>query len=163
MIILVSEMEDLKANPNRRARGTIVEAQLEKGRGPVATVLVQNGTLNIGDSLLAGSTYGKVRAMIDDQGRRVQTAGPSKPVEILGLNEVPAAGEPFYVSKGERDARILSEKLKSNMREKLIQSTPHKVTLDDLFHQIHEGEMKELKLIVKPTYRVRLKLSSKAL
>jgi len=149
MIILVSEMEDLQANPNRTARGVIVEAQLDKGRGPVATVLVKNGTLKIGDSLLAGSTHGKVRAMINDQGRRVKTAGPSMPVEILGLGEVPAAGEPFYVTKNEREARLLSEKLKSVIREKMIQNTPHKVTLDDLFHQIHEGKMKELKLIVK--------------
>lgn len=149
MILLVAEMEELKANPNRRAIGTIVEAQLDKGRGPVATVLVQNGSLQIGDSLLAGSTYGKVRAMLNDKGKRVKVAKPSTPVEILGLNEVPTAGEAFYVTEGEREARVLAEKLQSNMREKMIQNTPQKVTLDDLFHRIHEDEMKELKLIVK--------------
>jgi len=149
MIILVSELEDLQANPNRSAQGTVVEAQLDKGRGPVATVLIQNGTLKIGDSILAGEAFGKVRAMINDQGDRVKTAGPSTPVEILGLGEVPAAGDSFYVTKGEREARLLSEKLKANAREKMIDSTPHKVTLDDLFHHIHEDEMKELRLIVK--------------
>jgi len=149
MIILVAEMEDLEANPKRTAKGTVVEAQLDKGRGPVATILVQNGTLAVGDAILAGSTYGKVRAMINDQGKRIRTAGPSTPVEILGLDEVPAAGEAFYVAKNDREARLLAEKLKANIREKMIQNTPQKVTLDDLFHQIHEGEMKELKLIVK--------------
>ncbi len=149
MILLVAELGELKANPKKPARGTIVEAQLDKGRGPVATVLVQNGTLKIGDSILAGTTHGKVRAMINDQGKRVRTAGPSTPVEILGLSEVPSAGEAFYQTSNEREARHLSEKLQSNVREKMIQNTPQKVTLDDLFHQIHEGEMKELKLIVK--------------
>ncbi|WZL83216.1 translation initiation factor IF-2 [Vallitaleaceae bacterium 9-2] len=149
MILLVAELGELKANPKRAARGTIVEAQLDKGRGPVATVLVQNGTLKIGDSILAGTTHGRVRAMINDQGKRVRTAGPSTPVEILGLSEVPSAGEAFYQTNNEREARQLSERLQSNVREKMIQNTPQKVTLDDLFHQIHEGEMKELKLIVK--------------
>lgn len=149
MILIVAEMCELRANPKRQARGTIVEAQLDKGRGPVSTVLVQNGTLKVGDVILAGSTYGKVRAMINDQGVRVKTANPSTPVEILGLNEVPAAGEAFYVMTNEREARLMSEKLQSNLREKMIQNTPQKVSLDDLFHQIHEGEMKELKLIVK--------------
>lgn len=149
MILIVAEMCELRANPKRQARGTIVEAQLDKGRGPVSTVLVQNGTLKVGDVILAGSTYGKVRAMINDQGVRVKTASPSTPVEILGLNEVPAAGEAFYVMTNEREARLMSERLQSNLREKMIQNTPQKVSLDDLFHQIHEGEMKELKLIVK--------------
>lgn len=149
MILIVAEMGELRANPKRQARGTIVEAQLDKGRGPVSTVLVQNGTLKVGDVILAGSTYGKVRAMINDQGVRVKTASPSTPVEILGLNEVPAAGEAFYVMTNEREARLMSERLQSNLREKMIQNTPQKVSLDDLFHQIHEGEMKELKLIVK--------------
>ncbi len=149
MILLVSEMGELKANPKRPARGTIVEAQLDKGRGPVATVLVQNGTLKIGDAVLAGSTHGKIRAMINDQGKRVRTAGPSTPVEILGLDEVPTAGEAFYQTDNDKVARHLAERLQSNAREKMIQNTPQKVTLDDLFHQIHEGEMKELKLIVK--------------
>ncbi|MBN2221140.1 MAG: translation initiation factor IF-2, partial [Vallitaleaceae bacterium] len=149
MILLVAEMNELKANPKRKAKGTIIEAQLDKGRGPVATVLIQHGTLQVGDCILAGSTYGKVRAMINDQGKRVKKATPSTPVEILGLNEVPAAGDAFYVTENEKVARHLSEKLHSNLREKMIQNTPQKVTLDDLFHQIHEGEMKELKLIVK--------------
>ncbi len=149
MILLVAEMGELKANPKRAARGTIVEAQLDKGRGPVATVLVQNGTLKIGDSILAGTTHGKVRAMINDKGKRVRSAGPSTPVEILGLNEVPVAGEAFYQTSNEREARQFSERLQSSVREKMIQNTPQKVTLDDLFHQIHEGEMKDLKLIVK--------------
>lgn len=149
MILLVAEMNELKANPKRKAKGTIIEAQLDKGRGPVATVLVQHGTLQVGDCILAGSAYGKVRAMVNDQGKRVKKATPSTPVEILGLNEVPSAGDAFYVTANEKIARSLSEKLHSNLREKMIQNTPQKVTLDDLFQQIHEGEMKELKLIVK--------------
>jgi len=149
MILIVAEMGELRANPKRQARGTIVEAKLDKGKGPVSTVLVQNGTLKIGDCILAGSTFGKVKAMINDQGVRVKTATPSTPVEILGLNEVPAAGEAFYVMSNEREARLMSERLQSNLRERMIQNTPQKVSLDDLFHQIHEGEMKELKLIIK--------------
>ncbi len=150
MILLVSEMEELKANPNKKkASGTIVEAQLDKGRGPVATVLIQNGTLKVGDSIIAGTAYGRIRAMIDDKGRRVKQAGPSTPVEILGLSEVPVAGDAFFTAKNEREARHVADKVIEKNREKLIQNTPQKVTLDDLFSQIQAGNMKELNIIVK--------------
>ncbi|GKX31743.1 translation initiation factor IF-2 [Vallitalea longa] len=149
MILLVSEMEELKANPNKKASGTIIEAQLDKGRGPVATVLIQNGTLKVGDAIIAGTAYGKIRAMIDDKGRRVKKAGPSIPVEILGLSEVPIAGDAFYTAKNEREARHVAEKVIRRDREKLIQNTPQKVTLDDLFSQIQSGDMKELNIVVK--------------
>ncbi|QUI22991.1 translation initiation factor IF-2 [Vallitalea pronyensis] len=149
MILLVSEMEELKANPNKKASGTIVEAQLDKGRGPVATVLIQNGTLKVGDSIIAGTAYGRIRAMIDDKGRRVKQAGPSTPVEILGLSEVPVAGDAFFTAKNEREARHVADKVIEKNREKLIQNTPQKVTLDDLFNQIQSGNMKELNIIVK--------------
>ncbi|GMQ56954.1 translation initiation factor IF-2 [Vallitalea sediminicola] len=149
MILLVAEMEELKANPNRKASGTIVEAQLDKGRGPVATVLIQNGTIKVSDAIIAGTAYGKIRAMIDDKGRRVKQAGPSTPVEILGLSEVPVAGDAFYTAKNEREARHVAEKVIRRDREKLIQNTPQKVTLDDLFSQIQAGNMKELNIVVK--------------
>ena len=149
MIVLVAEMGELKANPNVPARGVVIEARLDKGRGAVATMLVQRGTLRVGDSVVIGAAHGRVRAMMDDKGKPIKKAGPSTPVEILGLNEVPLAGEGFYVAKNEKDARYISEKVKKNLREKMIQATPQKVTLDDLFQQIQEGEMKELKLIVK--------------
>jgi translation initiation factor IF-2 len=149
MIILVSEMEEYKANANKKARGIVIESQLDKGRGPVATVLVQEGTLKVGDAIVAGSSYGKIRAMVDDKGRRVKQAGPSTPVEVLGLSEAPMSGEVFYTAKDERQARRVAEKVQERTREKMIQHTPHKVTLDDLFTQIQAGEMKELKLIVK--------------
>jgi translation initiation factor IF-2 len=149
MILLVSEMEELKANPNKKASGTIVEAQLDKGRGPVATVLIQNGTLKTGDAIIAGTSYGRIRAMIDDKGRRVKKAGPSTPVEILGLSEVPVSGDAFYTAKNEREARHVAEKVMSRDREKLMQNTPSKVTLDDLFTQIQSGDMKELNIVVK--------------
>lgn len=149
MIVLVAEMGELKANPNTLARGIVIEARLDKGRGAVATMLVQKGTLKISDSVVIGATHGRVRAMMDDKGKPIKKAGPSTPVEILGLNEVPLAGESFYVAKNEKDARFISEKVRKNIREKMIQATPQKVTLDDLFQQIQEGEMKELKLIVK--------------
>jgi translation initiation factor IF-2 len=149
MILLASEMEELKANPNKKASGTIVEAQLDKGRGPVATVLIQNGTLKVGDSIIAGTSYGRIRAMIDDKGRRVKKAGPATPVEILGLSEVPVAGDAFYTAKNEREARHVADKVIERNREKLLQNTPQKVTLDDLFTQIQSGNMKELNLVVK--------------
>ncbi|MDF1616363.1 translation initiation factor IF-2 [Petrocella sp. FN5] len=149
MIVLVAEVEDYKANPNRKARGTIIEAQLDKGRGPVATVLIQNGTLSVGDAIIAGPAYGRIRAMVDDKGRRVKSAGPSTPVEILGLSEVPTAGDAFFTAKDEKQARQLANKVVDQSREKMIQTTPQKVTLDDLFHQIQVGEMKELNVIVK--------------
>lgn len=149
MILLVSEMEELKANPNKKASGTIVEAQLDKGRGPVATVLIQNGTLKVGDSIIAGTAYGRIRAMIDDKGRRVKSAGPSTPVEILGLSEVPVAGDAFFTAKNEREARHVADKVIERNREKLMQNTPQKVTLDDLFSQIQSGDVKELNIVVK--------------
>lgn len=149
MIILVAEMKELKANPNRKARGAIVEAQLDKGRGPVATVLVQNGTLQVGDPIVAGAAYGKIRAMTDDKGRRVKKAGPSTPVEILGLSEVPSAGDSFYVAENDKQARQVAESIIAKNRENMIKETPQKVSLDDLFSQIQSGNMKELNIVVK--------------
>ncbi|HCT65157.1 MAG TPA: translation initiation factor IF-2 [Lachnospiraceae bacterium] len=149
MIILSSEMKELKANPKKHARGTIIEAQLDKGRGPVATVLVQEGTLCIGDPVVAGCAYGKIRAMMDDKGRRVKKAGPSTPVEILGLSEVPSAGDAFYVSENEKQARQLAETVVAKNRTEMIKNTPQKVSLDDLFTQIQSGNVKELNIVVK--------------
>ena len=149
MIILTAEMKELKANPNKKARGAIIEAQLDKGRGPVATVLVQSGTLRVGDPVVAGPAYGRIRAMTDDKGRRVKAAGPSTPVEILGLSEVPSAGDNFYVAANEKQARQLAESVIAKNRETLIAQTPQKVSLDDLFSQIQSGNMKELGIIVK--------------
>lgn len=149
MIILTAEMKELKANPNKKARGAIIEAQLDKGRGPVATVLVQSGTLRVGDPVVAGPAYGKIRAMTDDKGRRVKVAGPSTPVEILGLSEVPSAGDSFYVAANEKQARQLAESVIAKNRETLIGQTPQKVSLDDLFNQIQSGNMKELGIVVK--------------
>ena len=149
MIILTAEMKELKANPNKPARGSIIEAQLDKGRGPVATVLVQEGTLNIGDPIVAGSSFGRIRAMMDDKGRRVKKAGPSKPVEILGLSEVPAAGESFYVAANEKQARQLAESVVAQSRKDMLKDTPQKVSLDDLFSQIQSGNVKELNIVVK--------------
>lgn len=149
MIILVSEMKELKANPNKRARGTIIEAQLDKGRGPVATVLVQNGTLKIGDPIAAGSTFGKIRAMMNDKGQKVKKAGPSIPVEILGLQEVPLAGDMFYVAENEKQARQVAESVVAKGREDMIKETPQKVSLDDLFSQIQSGNVKELNIVIK--------------
>ena len=148
-ILLVAEMKELKANPKREAYGVVVEAQLDKGRGPVATVLVQSGTLRVGDPVVAGPAYGRIRAMTDDKGRRVKSAGPSTPVEILGLSEVPAAGDSFYVAANEKQARQLAESVIAKNRETLISQTPQKVSLDDLFNQIQSGNMKELGIIVK--------------
>ncbi len=145
-VLLVAEVEELKANPNRDARGVIIEAKLDKGRGTVATVLVQNGTLRIGDSVVCGTTYGKVRAMIDDRGNNVKKAGPSVPVEILGLNDVPAAGDILAVLE-EKQARSIAEARVERQRNNLIKSK--KVSLDDLFHQIQEGEIKDLNIVVK--------------
>ena len=149
MIILDAEMKDLKANPNRKARGLVIEAQLDKGRGPVATILVQKGTLHVGDNVAAGSCYGKVRAMIDDKGRRVKEATPSMPVEILGLNDVPNAGEIFVCTENEKEARSFAETFIKENREKLLADTKTQLTLDSLNSQIKEGNLKELNLIVK--------------
>lgn len=149
MIILVSEMKELKANPNKKARGTIIEAELDKGRGPVATVLVQSGTLKIGDPIVAGTAYGKIRAMMNDKGQKVKSAGPSMPVEILGLSEVPSAGDMFYVAQNDKQARQLSEAVHAKGREDMLKATPQKVSLDDLFTQIQSGNMKELNIVIK--------------
>ncbi len=149
MVLLTAEVAELKANPNRRARGIVIEAQLDKGRGPVATILVQKGTLNVGDALAIGSAYGKVRAMIDDKGRRVKTATPSTPVEILGLNEVPDAGEVFMATENEKEARNIAEAYIKQKKEKLLADTKSKLSLDGLFSQIQAGNVKELNLIIK--------------
>ncbi|MCI9148268.1 MAG: translation initiation factor IF-2 [Hungatella sp.] len=149
MIILASEVKELKANPNRKARGLVIEAELDKGKGPVATVLVQKGTLRIGDNIAAGACYGKVRAMMDDKGRRVKEATPSTPVEILGLNGVPNAGEVFVVSASEKEARSFAETFISEGKNKLLEDTKAKLSLDDLFSQIKAGNVKELPIIVK--------------
>ena len=149
MILLTAEVKELKANPNRRARGLVIEAQLDKGRGAVATVLVQKGTLHVGDPIACGSSYGKVRAMIDDKGRRVKEAKPSTPVEILGLNSVPSAGETFVACDSEKEAKAFSDTYISEEKNKLIEDTKAKMSLDDLFSQIQSGNMKELDIIVK--------------
>jgi len=147
MVLLVAEMRDLKANPNRLAKGTVIEAKLDKGRGPVATVLVQNGTLNMGDIIIAGTAVGKIRAMTDDKGRKLKTAGPSTPVEIIGLAEVPQAGDNFFVVEDERLARELADQRKAD--QKLAAQNQYKVSLDDLFSRIQEGNIKDLNIIVK--------------
>lgn len=148
MLLLVAELEEIKANPNCPARGTVIEAQLDKGRGPVATVLIQKGTLKVGDIVLAGTAYGKVRAMQDYKGRRIKKASPGTPVEILGLSEVPEAGDLFYVVKDEKLARQIVEKRQEKKRQS-ESIGPEKVTLEDLFKQIQEGKVKELNLVVK--------------
>lgn len=147
MVLLTAEMQELKANPSRKARGTVVEAKLDKGRGAVATLLVQNGTLHVGDSILVGTTYGKIRAMFDDKGKKTKAAGPSIPVEVLGLSEVPSAGDKFTVVKDEKTARQMAEARKLKVKEQ--QSFAHRVSLEDLYSQIQEGKVKELSLIVK--------------
>jgi translation initiation factor IF-2 len=147
-ILLVAEVQELKANPNKRARGTVVEAELDKGRGPVATVLVQHGTLRVGDPIVVGSTYGRVRAMVNDRGRRLKEAGPSTPVEITGLNDVPQAGDQFMVFEDEKKARAIGEARAAKQRESERRANT-RVSLDDLFQQIQEGDVKELNLIVK--------------
>ena len=149
MILLTSEILELKANPNRQARGLVIEAELDKGRGPVATVLVQKGTLHVGDFIAAGACHGKVRAMIDDKGRRVKEAGPSTPVEILGLNDVSNAGEIFVAPDNDKEARNFADTFISQNKAKLLDATKQKMSLDDLFTQIQEGSLKELKLIIK--------------
>ena len=149
MILLTAEVLELKANPDRNARGLVIEAQLDKGRGAVATVLVQKGTLHVGDPIACGSSYGKVRAMVDDKGRRVKEATPSTPVEILGLNSVPSAGETFVACDSEKEAKAFSDTYISEEKNKLIEETKAKMSLDDLFSQIQSGNMKELDIIVK--------------
>ena len=148
MILLVAEMKELKANPDRAAKGTVIEARLDKGRGPVATVLVLNGTLHTGDIVVAGTTVGRIRAMMNERGERVKSAGPSVPVEVTGLNEVPVGGDTFNAVSDERLARELVEQRLTEQKEEMFNSQT-KVTLDNLFEQMKEGEMKELKVIVK--------------
>lgn len=148
MILLVAEMGELKANVNRTARGTVIEAELDKGRGPVATVLVQNGTLNIGDTVIAGAAVGRVRAMMDDKGRRIKKAGPSTPVEVIGFSEVPAAGDIFIVTEDEKLARSIASRRQTRKRDEELKTT-NKVSLEDLFKHIQEGQIKELGIIVK--------------
>ena len=149
MILLTAEVAELKANPNRRARGLVIEAKLDKGKGPVATILVQKGTLHVGDPIAAGACYGKVRAMMDDKGRRVKEAGPSTPVEILGLSDVPNAGEIFMAMENEKEARNFAETFIREGRERLLEETKSRMSLDDLFSQIQAGNLKELNVIVK--------------
>ncbi len=149
MILLTAEVLELKANPDRRARGLVIEAELDKGRGPVATILVQKGTLRIGDFVSAGAAIGKVRAMVDDKGRRVKEAGPSTPVEILGLSDVPNAGEIFIAHENDKEAKYYAETFVAQNKEKLLEDTKAKMSLDDLFSQIQAGNLKELNLIIK--------------
>ena len=148
MVLLTSEMQELKADAGRKAKGTVVEAKLDKGRGAVATLLVQNGTLHMGDSIIVGSTYGRIRAMFDDSGKKIKSAGPSIPVEVLGLSEVPAAGDRFTVVKDEKTARNMAEARKEKIRQESF-ATSHRVSLEELYSQIKEGSVKELSVIVK--------------
>ncbi len=149
MVLLTADMQELRANPNRRASGTVIEAKLDRGRGPVATVLVQNGTLHAGDIIIAGTAVGRVRAMTDDKGRPIKDAGPSVPVEIIGLSEVPGAGDLFHAVEDERMARTLVEQRKHEEKQEASANIGAKVSLEDLFNQIQQGEMKELNIIVK--------------
>ncbi len=148
MVLLTAEMEEFKADPNRKAKGTVIEAKLDKGRGPVASLLVQNGTLRVGDSIIVGSTYGRIRAMFDDKGNKIKSAGPSIPVEILGLSEVPEAGDRFNVVKDEKTARNMADSRKEKIREDHMKSS-NRVSLEELYSQIQEGKVKELDVIVK--------------
>ena len=147
-MVLLTDMLELKANPDRQAKGIVIEAKLDKGRGPVATVLVQRGTLYSGDSIISGTTFGRIRAMTNEYGKRIEQAGPSTPVEIIGLDGVPEAGDVFYAVADEKVARHLVEERKSQQREQSIGTAP-KVSLDDLFNQIQQGDVKELNIIVK--------------
>ena len=149
MVLLTADVLELKSNPKRQARGLVIEAELDKGKGPVATVLVQKGTLHVGDFIAAGASYGKVRAMMDDKGRRVKEAGPSTPVEILGLNDVPMAGEIFVSPESDKEARAFAETFIKESREKMLEDTKLKMSLDDLYSQIQTGNLKELNLIIK--------------
>ena len=149
MILLTAEVKELKANPDRKARGLVIEAELDKGKGPVATILVQKGTLHVGDNVAVGACYGKVRAMMDDKGRRVKEAGPSTPVEILGLNDVPNAGEIFVETENEKESRAFAETFIAEEKNRLIDDTKAKLSLDALFSQIKAGNIKELPIIIK--------------
>ena len=148
MVLLTAEMQELQADPNRKAKGTVIEAKLDKGRGAVASLLIQNGTLNVGDSILVGTTYGRIRAMFDDMGKKIKSAGPSIPVEILGLSEVPAAGDRFIVCKDEKTARNMADLRKQKIKADSHQAST-RVSLEDLYSQIQEGKVKELAIVVK--------------
>ena len=148
MVLLTSEMQELKADANRKAKGTVIEAKLDKGRGAVASLLIQNGTLNVGDSILVGTTYGRIRAMFDDMGKKIKSAGPSIPVEILGLSEVPSAGDRFIVCKDEKTARNMADLRKQKIKADSHQAS-NRVSLEDLYSQIQEGKVKELAIVVK--------------
>ncbi len=148
MILLVAEVQELRANPNKRARGTVIEAELDKGRGPVARILIQNGTLKVGDAFVAGVCFGRVRAMVNDKGRRIKEAGPSTPIEITGLTEVPLAGDPFIVFEDERKARQIADNRAVKLRQSAMGANV-RVTLDDLYKHIKDGEMKDLNVIIK--------------
>ncbi|SFC73842.1 translation initiation factor IF-2 [Clostridium uliginosum] len=148
MVLLTAEMLELKANKDRKAKGTVIEAKLDKGRGSVASLLVQNGTLHVGDSIMVGSTYGRIRAMFDDRGKKIKSAGPSIPVEVLGLSEVPEAGDRFHQVKDEKTARIMADARKQKEKVQSLMSN-HRVSLEDLYNQIREGKVKELAVIVK--------------
>lgn len=149
MILLTAEILELKANKNRKARGVVIEALLDKATGPVATLLVQKGTLRVGDCIVAGNAYGKVRAMVDDKGKKVSKAGPSKPVKLIGLNDVPNAGEVFVSPQTEKEARSMAETYKAVGREKMLADTKTRLSLDDLYDQIQAGNVKELDLVIK--------------
>ncbi|MBR6391069.1 MAG: translation initiation factor IF-2 [Lachnospiraceae bacterium] len=148
-ILLTADILELKANPNRKARGLVIEAELDKGRGPVATVLVQKGTLHVGDFISAGASHGKVRAMVDDKGRRVKVATPSTPVEILGLSDVPSAGEVFIAHENDKTAKNFAETYQAQHKEEMLAETKSRMSLDDLFNKIQEGNLKELNIIIK--------------
>ncbi len=148
MVLLTADIQELKANPDRRAKGTVIEAKLDRGRGPVATILIQNGTLHTGDIVIAGKTVGRVRAMTDDRGRKLDSAGPSMPVEIIGLSEVPDAGDLFYAVEDERMARELAEQRKTEEKDEKAKMQ-EKITLENLFSHIKEGEVKDFNIIVK--------------
>ncbi|BAU27714.1 translation initiation factor IF-2 [Aneurinibacillus soli] len=148
MILLVSEVQELKANPDKRARGTVIEAELDRGRGPVATVLVQTGTLKVGDPIVVGASFGRIRAMVNDKGRRIKEAPPSTPIEITGLNDVPQAGDQFMVFEDEKTARQVGERRAAGRRENELRASA-RVSLDDLFNQIKEGDVKEINVIIK--------------
>jgi translation initiation factor IF-2 len=148
MVLLVAEMLDLKANPKRPALGTILEAKVEKGRGPIATALIENGTLHIGDPIAAGTTFGRVRAMYNSHGKKIKVAGPASSVEITGLNDIPTAGDKFYATEEERQARAMAEKRYTELRVATLKKPPH-ISLEDLFDQIKQGQIKDLNIIVK--------------
>ena len=148
MVLLVAEMEELKANPNKRAVGTVIEAELDKGRGPVATILVQGGTLKVGDPIVAGVASGKIRAMINSKGKRVKTAGPSTAVEILGLSEVPQGGDQVVAVPNDKVARIISEKRQQMAREEMLKSN-QRMSLDDFFSQMGDADVKDLNIVIK--------------